>query len=361
MIDTLHPPRSNRLRKLRTAAVPLDFRAMVRPSLRLALPTLAALTLVACGASRSDRADRDRALADAPVRGELETEPLRGDLLVGVQAYRDGDLRKHVEANPRSAAGWYELGLVEFDRSHPDKARPLFEKALALNPQLHGAASNLGVLYLEDGEDVAALRALEQALELAPDDARVLANLGAARLRRGLWSEAIEAYQKAVALQPGHASLLYDLALAWLERNQFTEAQKALDDALLVRPKFALARAAKVVCLQGLGDLRTAEAYARESLSELSEPVADNRVVLARVLIAQRKAADALEELHKALDLDEGSAVAQLALAELLDATGKKGEAIGWYSKFLKNPKRNLDDTRRVRDRLRKLQDTGTP
>lgn len=335
---------------------------------RLALPVLTVLLLGACGASRTDRADRDRALADAPVRGDLETEPLRGDLLAGVQAYRDGDLeaaeaalQRHVQANPRSAAGWYELGLVQMERNQGDKARPLFEKALALNPQLHGAASNLGVLYLQAGEDIAALRTLEQALELAPDDARVLANLGAARLRRGLWTEAIEAYQKAVTLQPGHASLLYDLALAWLERQQFGQAQKVLDDALLVRPKFALARAAKVACLQGLGQLAQAEAYARESLDDLPEPLADNRVVLARVLIAQRKGADALDELHKALDLDEHSAVAQLALAELLDAGGKKPDAIAWYGKFLKNPERNLDDVRRVRDRLRKLQDVGAP
>ncbi len=350
----------------------IPFRSAARRiGARVAVATSALLLALACGGcsgAKAERSDRDRSLADAPVRGDLETEPVQGDLLDGVRAYNEGDfdaaetaLLAHVKQNPRSAAGWYQLGLVAVGRHQPDKARPLFEKALELNPQLHGAASNLGVLYLEAGEDVAALRMLEQAHKLAAaDDARVLANLGAARLRRGLWSEAVEAYKKAVALQPGHATLLYDLAIALLERQQYAEAVKSLDEALLVRPRFALARAARVVCLQGLGQLSEAEAYARLSLEELSEPLADNHVVLARVLIAQRNAADAVDELHKALDIDAESPVAQLALAELLDASGKKAEALQWYARFLKNPQRHPDDVRRVRDRSKRLADPAT-
>lgn len=329
----------------------------------LSVATLACALLAACSGSAIDRADRDRALADNPVRADLEAEPLRGDLLAGVKAYNDGELDaaeaallQHLVATPRSAAAYYQLGLVETERQHPDKARPLFEKALELNPQMHGAASNLGVLYLQADEDVAALRMLEKAYDLAPDDARVLANLGAARLRRGLWSEAVDAYRMAVKLAPGHGTLLLDLALAFLERHEYAEALKVLDEALGVRPRFASAQAARVVCLQGLGDLAAAEAYARQSLDEVAEPVVDNYVVLARVLVARRQVPEALKQLHKALDLDAADPTAQLALAELLDATGQKVEALAWYEKFMKNAKHNPDTVRRARDRVKRLQ-----
>ena len=309
------------------------------------------------------RGDRDRGLTDAPIRGDLETEPMIGDLAVGVAAWRDDELddaeaalTRHLKKNAKSSLAKYYLGLCAMQRGQSSLARERFLEASKMNPQLHGALSNLGVLYLEAGEDIAALNVLLKAREIAPDDPRVQANLGAALLKRGLWSEAVEAYKQANKLAPAHGTLQYDLALAYMARQEWQLALDALELGLQVRPKFALALAAKVVCLQGLGRLDEALEAAHFAIDE-GEPLADNYIVLARVLIAKGAAADAERALNKALKLSPENANAQLDLAELLDARGDKPDAIEWYQKFLKNKTPLPEDTRRVRERLKVLKE----
>ena len=336
---------------------------------RLALPALALAACVACGgAAAAERSDRDRGLSDAPVRGDIEIEPVVGDLAAGVRNFKDGELEdaetalnRHLKVNPKSALAWYHLGLIAMERKAFDPARKDFEKALALNPQIHGASSNLGVLYLEAGEDIAALRVLTDARVLAPKDPRVLANLATAQLRRGLWSQAIDTFKEAVELAPGHASLLYDYAAALMDRFEYEAALKLLDEALMYRPGFALAKAARVACLQGLGHVDEAIAYAEQALKDLPEPVVENYIVLGRALVAGGATDDGLDALQKAVKLKPDSAAAQLALGELLDAAGKKREAMGFYTQFLKNPARSAADARRIRDRQKQLQTTATP
>ena len=242
------------------------------------------------------------------------------------------------------------------DKSAANTARKLFQKAADLNPQIHGALSNLGVLFLEAGEDIAALKVLQQARELAPDDPHVLANLGVAFLRRGLWTEAVEAYKLAVKVAPGHGTLQYDLGLAYLTRQEYALALASFEEALAVRPRFALAHAGRVAALQGLGKLRDAQAVGQAALDEC-DPVADNFLVLARVFTALGAPDDAVEQLEKALKRDPDNANVQLALGELADARGKKDDAIRWYDAFLKNRKPLQEDTRRIRERLRILKE----
>jgi len=323
-----------------------------------------AVALTACGGSGvGARPDRDRGLGDAPLRADADAEPLRGDLAAGVRSLRDGEvdaaiasLRRHLQAHPKSALALYHLGLCALQQDRRDEARKLFEAALALQPQLHGAASNLGALYLEAGEDIAALQSLQQAQQLAPQDPRVLVNLAAALLRRGLWSEAIEVLQEARELAPGHGTLLYNFALAWMERYEYTKAMELLDEALVYRPRFALARALRVVCLHEQGRLAEATEYAKLSLQEVGEPSADLHIVLGRTLVASGKVKEARAALEQATVIDKGSAPAQLALGELLDAAGARAQATHWYSLYLKNPLRSPDDAKRIRQRLKQLQ-----
>lgn len=342
----------------------------LRLNLTRHLRWLMSLCFLVCTLSCASRQlpDRDRGLADGPVRAGVATEPLTGQLGVGVRALRDDDLdtadealRTHLKANPRSSLANYHLGVIAMQRGDAKAARTWFEAAWALNPQLHGALANLGVLYLQADEEVAALKALQQAHDMAPDDVRVLVGLAQAQLRRGLWSDGVESLQRANELAPGHASILYDYALALMDRMQWRQALTALDEALAVRPRFAKAWAAKVVCIQGLGRVSEAEAVARDALDKLPAPTADNHVALARVLVANKQVPDALAEMAKAVALEPTNPGAQLAYGELAEASGDKQLAIDSYQKYLKLHGRRSDDTRRVRDRLQQLQPRATP
>ena len=331
-------------------------------SLPCLLAVLLACALSHCGAKRQI-VDRDRGLVDSPVREGVALEPLTGELADGVRALRDGEiadakasLERYLAGHPKSSLASYHLGLVALEMAQPAEAKHWFTQAFELNPQLHGALTHLGVLYLQAGEEVAAIRALEQALTMAPDDVRVLANVAAARLIRGQWSEAVDAYKAALKVAPGHGTLLYDYAVALMQRMQWQPALDALEEAIAVRPQFARAWAAKVVCLQGLQRLDDAEATANQALDLLQEKAADNYVARARVLVLRKHVGDALEDLQKAAALEPDNPGALLALGELADAAGQRAVAVETYQKFLKNPARRADDSKRIRDRLKQLQ-----
>jgi tetratricopeptide (TPR) repeat protein len=329
---------------------------------RLILVAGLLLATTACGGAQSARADRDKGLADSPVGGDLETEPLTGALLDGVRSVKDEDyaaaktsLMQHLADNPKSAAAHYHLGLVALAQGKTEEAQSQFEQTLELNGQFHGAASMLGVMYFQAGEDVAATRMLEKAREISPQDARVQANLGAVYLRRGLWAEAMTAYEEATKLAPGHGTILYNYALAAMERFEYELAFEKIEEVLLYRPQFAMAHAARVVCLQGTGQVAKAEAAARKAVDELPEPLADNYLVLGRVLVVQKKPKDAEEFFAKAADMAPNSAAVQLAVGEFRDAMGDRAGALGWYGKYLKHKDRRPDDARRLRERVRTL------
>lgn len=315
-----------------------------------------------CAKAKAQLFDRDRAMPSAPISTENRHELIDGSLLDGLNRLRTGELQAagtafndHLKDHPKSALAHYHLGLVAMDEDRFDAARSSLEKALRAQPRLFGAASNLGVLYLRNGESAAALRRLEEAESIAPSDPRVQVNLGNARLARGLWSEAVESYREAQKHVKGHASLLYNLAVAQVTRHRYAEALRLIDEALMFRPGFQLARALKVHCLQGLRRYDEAVLVAQKNLTEVEE-TSDLQIVLGRALLARGRLPDAIEALERAVALDGTDANGLLALGEALDATGKRDRAAQLYRRFLKLRIRRLDDSRRVRQRLRTLQ-----
>ena len=323
---------------------------------------LTASGLCGCAKPKAKLFDSDRAMKAAPIAKSARSELIDGHLLDGLNQLRLGDLQaaktaflQHLQTNPKSALAHYHLGIVEMDEDRFEPARRHFEKALHLQPKLYGAASNLGVLYLRNGEDAAALRRLEEAESVEPSDPRVIVNLANARIRRQLWSEAVESYQEAHKAIPGHATVMYNLAVALHARHRYAQALKLLDEALLHRPGFQFARALRVSCLQGLGQTKEAVAAARENLAVV-EPTSDLQIALGRALLASGKVDDGVEALSRAVALDDTNPNALLAYGEVLDATGKRSGAAKMYRKYLRIRVRDLQDSRRVRNRLKLLE-----
>ncbi len=332
---------------------------------RFGLLVAATLLLTAACGGNKHLYDRDRALEDQPMGSEARPEVLEGDLLVGVRALSDGKiesahtaLTRHVADHADSPLGHYHLGLVAMEREDWNEARVRFEQALKLAPELYGAASNLGVVFMRTGEDAAALRYLRRAQAMAPVDPRVVCNLGAALLRRGLWTEAIQTYAEAYKLAPGHATVIYDYALALTWRQEWQRALTLVEEALQYRAGFALARALRVVCLQGMGKLDAALAYARLSLEEV-EPVAELHIAHGRVLLARGQVSQGVAALQEAVELDPGSPLALMSLAEALDVSGRREDAVFLYRRYLEQHDRSFEDSRRVRDRLKQLKGQG--
>lgn len=146
--------------------------------------------LVFAGLGQGDRglADLQRAAASLETRGQVdaELEAAMGHLLL-LKEDADGardHLRRAVAGDPGLAGAWSDLGLALVMEDDRRGALAAFDRALSLDPGLVTAWYNRGLMHLHAGELDAAESDLAEAASLAPDNpdvARVLQQLQARR------------------------------------------------------------------------------------------------------------------------------------------------------------------------------------
>jgi len=90
----------------------------------------------------------------------------------------------------------------KFDRSERERAVELLHRALALDPSLAGAHSNLGLAELERNRPAEAIPHFERAIELAPSYEAARLGLSAAQSRNGQPLAGLRSLQEALRLTP---------------------------------------------------------------------------------------------------------------------------------------------------------------
>ena len=121
-----------------------------------------------------------------------------------------------------SASVLYRLGSLLAKKGESAKARPAYERALALQPDLAEASNDLGTLLAEAGDLPGAIARFRAALAATPDYPDALNNLGYALLLTGQAAEARELYERALALQPDFPEALNNLGLILGRRARWT-------------------------------------------------------------------------------------------------------------------------------------------
>ncbi len=86
-------------------------------------------------------------------------------------------LRSAVEQSPNDPALLSTLGYSEQSKGHVDRARELYEKALAIDPTLIDAATNLGAIEANRGHVREAIKLWEDAFQRAPGQSRIGMNI----------------------------------------------------------------------------------------------------------------------------------------------------------------------------------------
>jgi tetratricopeptide (TPR) repeat protein len=139
-----------------------------------------------------------------------------------------------VEADPRSATGFFELGNAHAASGQWSQAVDAYRGAIELDPNYLSAYANLGVAYyqLQDLEQAAG--AYQQALAIDPNDADVTYNLGALYLQQALSSSnspsqaelqpAIDQIDKAISLNPELAPPHFSLGVVYMTLRDTTRA-----------------------------------------------------------------------------------------------------------------------------------------
>jgi predicted TPR repeat methyltransferase len=195
-----------------------------------------------------------------------------------------------LKETPDSGPVLNALGTVYLDRSQPDKAKKIFEKAANLRPphltacynlgrlkqmekDYEGAIAiyraivkqqprfglawnNLGVAYREIGEPDEAISCFRRAVAFAPDMAEAWNNLGVAQDEFYMIENASTSYKKAIEIQPDYASAHFNLGLSLQKLDRFSEAEYHFKKVLEIKPDDEAA----TFMLQSLGTSTTPDA-----------------------------------------------------------------------------------------------------
>lgn len=113
-------------------------------------------------------------------------------------------------------ASWNDLGFLYLETGRFDEARPLFDRALALDPDLVQALVNAATLRLQAQDWAGAVPLLERAVGKQADAAPALGNLAIAYAELGRRDEAIDALRALLEYHPNdlRAQALLDHLLA---------------------------------------------------------------------------------------------------------------------------------------------------
>jgi Flp pilus assembly protein TadD/peroxiredoxin len=170
-----------------------------------------------------------------PVRNYL---PYGRELLdQGLDAAAVVAFERAAQANP-SPATLYRLGTLLVKTGETARARTVFERAIAMEPDLAEARNDLGALLAQDGQIDAAIAQFRQALASTPDYPDALNNLGYALLLTGHDQEARTLYEKAIALQPDFPEALNNIGMLAGRSGDLDTAERSFRQAIVKRPDY---------------------------------------------------------------------------------------------------------------------------
>lgn len=128
-------------------------------------------------------------------------------------------------------------GSQEEQTGQPDRARALFERAIAVAPGDPVAYAELGQLLLTSGERAEALKVLQRGIQLTPFSEKLHLRLSTALRELGQAQAALENDQRGLAQAPESFEFLNSLGQSQAALNRFAEAEQSFRAALRISPR----------------------------------------------------------------------------------------------------------------------------
>jgi tetratricopeptide (TPR) repeat protein len=239
-----------------------------------------------------------------------------------------------VEANPTAVMAWINLGdSLSLEQRYPESIAA-YREALRRRPEDADALNDLGCLLTLTGDVTGAIRELEHAIAVRPDLSAAHNNLGNAFHAAGRSADAIAQYREAIRLKPRYGEALGNLGAELAGAGRPGEAIPHLEAALQVMPNHQktrddLGRAlqAQGAVLAAGGDWRGAAAHFERAVAQLPDSKAAH-AGLAVALVNSDRLEAAVPAFQAALRLDPNSAELHDNFGQVLNALGRKREAL---------------------------------
>ncbi len=259
-----------------------------------------------------------------------------------------------VSKSPRKARPHDELGSAYAAKGRLEDAVGEFLEAIRLDSHDPAPHHHLGVAYWAKGQADDAVRELRVAIGFDPSNSKAHSNLGNAYWAKGQADDAAREYREAIRLDPRLPQAHCGLGMAHWAEGRVDEAEREYREAIRLDPAMAEAHynLGGVLAQQGRGPAAVAE-Y-REAI-RLAPAMADAHSNLGNILAKQGRHREAVEEFRRAFEL-KPTPETTLKLAVVLDRSGRVGEAIVEYQRFLDQVGENEPDrAAHARTRLSQL------
>jgi serine/threonine protein kinase/tetratricopeptide (TPR) repeat protein len=144
---------------------------------------------------------------------------LSGDYALAIE-----ELQKIVERYPQEKEAFLEQGVIYSNQlGEPEKAIPLFTKAIEIDPLYKFPYNMLAYDYNDIGNFEKSIWAINQYISLAPDEANPYDSRGEIYAFNGKIDQAIESFKKAEEIKPGFS--LADLGHMYLFKREYARAE----------------------------------------------------------------------------------------------------------------------------------------
>jgi HemY protein len=268
-------------------------------------------------------------------------------------------------------------GTIEYQTSHGDRGKALFERAIKLRPNEPTAYEQLGILYLQLNDAAKAREVLETGLARARDSKPSIlfyVNLSRAYralklsaesigiIRRGLaeagdqfelydalgvalgdagnYEEAVTAFHRAIAINPNDPNANYNLSQALLVLHRLDEALAAIRRCLFLQPTYPRALLMLGKAEMDSGRWESAEQYVRPLYDSHPEMVEARQLMIrwqteaGQAAETNRDAAGAERHYREGLAVDNNNADLQVRLGVLYLTQSRFPDAVGPLEKY---------------------------
>jgi tetratricopeptide (TPR) repeat protein len=190
--------------------------------------------------------DGNYQLALKELRGLLERNPNDVGLMmrVGETLNQMGDLNGAIEivekakaAAPNNTVPTLTLAVLWDQAGESQKAKPLYQQVLQIEPDNPMALNNLAFVMAEEGVGLdEALTMAQKAKQKLPTNPEVSDTLGWIYIKKNLSDNAISIFRELVDKHPERSTYQYHLAMAYYQKGDKVAAKRLLQTALTKNP-----------------------------------------------------------------------------------------------------------------------------
>ena len=239
-----------------------------------------------------------------------------------------------VALNPNMVAAISNIGIAYYDQENYEKAEEFQLRALEIDPNFLAALNNLGSVRRSQKDIAAAIECYRKALAVNPDYVEGMNNLGAVFTEDDRPEEAIKLLLQAVRKRPAYADLHCNLGFAFLGMEEYNKAKTGFSKARELKSDYPEAHFGLARVYQELDQLEEAEQAALQALA-IDPARTEAHSVLGGIYKEMGFPEKAQQAFNEALRLDSESLRALVGLGTLQMELGALAESEASFQRAL--------------------------